>query len=182
MGDWFQILVAPDIAAAQAKAAGTRMLEWLVAEEIVSAETKDCVLGADAGHSPGPQYIKATGKTDPHLLRLWSNGLVVVSKRTVFHSGQGGFDLICSAYNSKFEPPQRWGDALNEWFKQSGSGDLVCPVCGTSRSIVKWQHDPPWAFGELGFEFWNWPPFTEAFVRAFENRMGSRIVRVYGKL
>src|SRR3954452_12047330 len=109
MGDWFQNLVAPDITAADAKAVGDRMLQWLVAEEIVCAATKDCVLGADAGHPPGPQYAKATGKTDPHLLRLWTNGLAVVSKRTVFHSGQGGFELICSACKSRFEPTRSLG-------------------------------------------------------------------------
>jgi hypothetical protein len=182
MGDWFQNLVAPNIAAPQAKAVGGRMLGWLVAEEIVSAETKDCVLGADLGHPPGPQYAKATGKPDPHLLSLWTNGLAVISKRTVFHSGQGGFELICSACKSKFEPPDRWGDAVDEWFKQSGPGDLACPVGGVSRSVDEWQHDPPWAFGELGFEFWNWPQFTQAFVDEFEKRLGSRIVHVYGKL
>ena len=182
MGDWFQTLVAPDITAAEAKAAGDGMLAWLVAEEIVSPETTDCVLGAGAGHPPGPRYAKATGKIDPRLLDLWTNGLAVVCKRTVFHSGQGGFELVCSGCEAKFEPPDRWGDAVGEWFKGSGPGDLACPVCGASRSIAAWHHDPPWAFGELGFEFWNWPKFTEAFVRDFEKRLDSRIVRVYGKL
>jgi hypothetical protein len=181
MGDWFQNLVAPDIAAAEAQAVGGRMLAWLVAEEIVSAETRDCVLGDDAGHPPGLKYAKATGETDPHLLSLWTNGLAAITKRTVFHSGQGGFQLVCSACQSMFEPPDRWGDAVDEWFKQTGRGTLACPVCGVFQSIEQWQHDPPWAFGELGFTFWNWPQITQAFVDAFEKRLGSRIVHVCGK-
>ncbi len=158
------------------------MRSWLIAEEIVSPETKDCVLGADVGHPPGPQYTKATGRADPHLLGLWSNGFAVITKRTVFHSGQGGFELFCSACKSKFEPPGGWSDAVGEWFKRSGPGMLACPACGLSRPIVEWQHDPPWAFGDLGFEFWNWAQFTQAFVKRFEEQLGSRVVHVYGKL
>ncbi len=40
----------------------------------------------------------------------------------------------------------------------------------------------PWAFADVGFEFWNWPLFTAEFVRAFAQQMGSRVVHVYGKL
>jgi hypothetical protein len=181
MGDWFQNLVAPDIAATEATATSERMLAWLVAEQVVLAETTDCVLG-DAGYPPGPQCVKATGKTDPHFLHLRTNGLAVVSNRTVFHSGQGRFELVCSACNSRLKPPDRWGDAVQEWFEQSGSGDLACASCGVSQSVDHWRHDPPWAFGELGFEFWNWPKLTETFRREFEERLGSRIVYVYGKL
>ena len=65
--------------------------------------------------------------------------------------------------------------------KQSGPGNLL-PCCRLPRSIVDWQHDPPWAFGDLGFEFWNWPQFTQAFVKEFEEELGSRVVHVYGKL
>lgn len=182
MGDGFQNLVAPEIAAAQAQAAGDRMLQWLVAEQLVLAETKDCVLSDGVGHPPGPQYAKATGKADPHLLKGWTNGLAVITKRTVFHSGQGGFELICSACKSRFEPPDGWGDAVGEWFEQTGPGDLACPACGVARPIDQWQHDPPWAFGELGFEFWNWPQLSQTFIGEFEKRLGSRIVHVYGKL
>ena len=158
------------------------MLEWLVAEEIVRAQTTDCVLSAGGGHPPGPQYAKATGGTDPHLLGLATNGMIVVTKRTVFHSGQGGFELICSACKTKFERPDNWGEAVGEWFEQSGPGELACPVCGVSQPIDRWQHDPPWGFGELGFEFWNWPPLNQAFVGELEKRLGSRIVYVSGKL
>jgi hypothetical protein len=182
MSDFFQSLVAPDIAAADAKPIGDRMLQWLVAEQIVLAETIDCVLGADAGHPPGPDYAKATGTTDPLLLRLQTNGLALITKRTVFHSGQGSVQLICSACKSTFDLPDRWHNAVDEWFKQTGPGDLACPVCAVSRPIDQWQHDPPWAFGELAIEFWNWPAFTPAFIAEFEKRLGSRIVHVYGKL
>ena len=182
MGNLFQNLVAPEIAADQAKTDAERVLAWLIAEEIVTPEMTDCVLGADLGYPPGPLYAKATGTADPHLLSLRTNGMAIIAKRTVFHSGQGGFELVCSACKSKLQPPDGWGDAVSDWFNQSGSGELACPACGASRPIVEWQHSPPWAFGELGFQFWNWPQFTQAFIRAFENQLHSRVVRVYGKL
>lgn len=97
MGNRFQNLVAPDIPATRAQAEGDRLLAWLIAEQIVSSETRDCVLGAEAGHPPGLQYAEATGGADPYLLGSSCNGMSVIAKRTVFHSGQGGFELICSA-------------------------------------------------------------------------------------
>jgi len=182
MGDWFQILVAPEVSAAQSKAEGVRMLAWLIAQGIVSPEKKDCVLGSPLGHPPGPNYVRATGESDPRFLSLRSSGLAIITAHTVFHSGQGGFKLVCSNCRSKFDPPDRWGDAVNEWFKGSGLGILKCTACGHERPIVEWQHDPPWAFGELGFEFWNWPRFIDGFVLEFERQLGSRIGYLCGKL
>lgn len=180
MGDYFQTLVAPEITTARAQAEGQRMLDWLIGQGIISPHEKDCVLSAPLGHPPGPNYVRATGKSDPHLPSLWTNGLAVISKRTVFHSGWS--ELICSACNARFEPPDRWGDAVKEWFGRSGAGLLACPACGAARPVIDWQHDPPWAFGDLGFEFWNWPPFTQEFMSEFERQLGSRVVYVYGKL
>lgn len=182
MGECFQSLVAPDIAAGRAKAAADRMLAWLVAEEIVLAETRDCVLAPDPGHPPGRQYMKAIGEADTHLLGLRSNGLEVIVKRNVFFGGPGKLELICSACDSRFEAPDRWAEAVGEWSKQIGPGQLACPVCGQSRSVADWRHDPPWGFGELGFTFWNWPQFTRRFIKTFQTKLGSRIVLVCGKL
>lgn len=38
------------------------------------------------------------------------------------------------------------------------------------------------AFGHLGFEFWNWPEFTEEFGALITQALGGhRTVRVWGK-
>jgi hypothetical protein len=69
-----------------------------------------------------------------------------------------------------------------EWYEQKGPGILACPHCGEERPITEWQHDPPWGFGYLGFEFWNWPPFEPSFVEAAAKQLGHRVILVEGKL
>lgn len=70
MGDYFQNIVAPEVPCGQAEAEAHRMLTWLIADGIVSADKKDCVLGAEFGYPPGPNYVTATEANDPHLMNL----------------------------------------------------------------------------------------------------------------
>ena len=71
---------------------------------------------------------------------------------------------------------------MEQWFQNSGPALLACPQCGASQAINHWQHDPPWGFGCLGFEFWNWPPLTEAFIQQIADLLNHRIIFVCGKL
>jgi hypothetical protein len=45
-----------------------------------------------------------------------------------------------------------------------------------------WRWQPPWGFGYLGFEFWNWPPLSQGFIAEVGRRLGHRTVLVAGKL
>lgn len=155
MGDWFQSVVDPEATEAEAPTLADSVLRWLVAEGVVVPERSDCTLG-EAGHAPGPSYVKATGLPDKHLLTLWTNGLAVVSTRTVFHKGGLGFDIVCSSCGGRFEPPDGlWADAVGEWYDRNGPGPLACPGCKAVRPITAWRHDPPLGFANLGFTFWN---------------------------
>ena len=124
----------------------------------------------------------AVDDTYEQLRRLRTNGLAIITTRTVFHSGQGGFDLVCSACLARSEHSDEWGKAIGEWSQHKGTGQLSCPHCGISRSITEWQHEPAWAFAFLGFEFWSWPPLRMAFVDEFRTRLKHRVVLVVGKL
>ncbi|MCA8986629.1 MAG: hypothetical protein KDA78_03255 [Planctomycetaceae bacterium] len=182
MGDWFQSVVDRDATESEAPELGAAILEWLVDEGIVTSDATDCVLGSDTGYPPGPNYHKATGGTDEHLLQLVTNGLDVITKRNVFHSGQGGFELICSACSDRIEVPETWGDAVGEWYENKGPGLLACPRCGERQPINEWEHDPPWGFANLGFKFWNWPALTDDFVKDIAEHLGHRVLLVAGKL
>jgi hypothetical protein len=39
-------------------------------------------------HGPGPQYATAVTEADPGLLSLRTNGVQVITGRTVFHSSE----------------------------------------------------------------------------------------------
>jgi hypothetical protein len=126
VGDWFQSIVDPEAAEAEASALADRVLRWLVDEQIVASERIDCVLSDRGGYAPGPAYVKATGSPDAHVLQLRTNGLGVVSTRTVFHNGGLGFEIVCAACSGRFEPPRVAGAM------PSASGTIE-PVRGCSR-------------------------------------------------
>jgi hypothetical protein len=182
MGDYFQSIVDKDATETEAPSLGTLIRNWLVDEGIISSKATDCVLGSDSGYPPGPDYQKAIYEHDKQFLELWTNGLEIITKRHVFHSGQGGFDLVCPACSTKVELNEAWSKAVNEWYKEDGKGWLACSQCGNLEVVNEWKHDPDWGFGNLGFTFWNWPPLTDEFVKKFGKRLGHRIVLVSGKL
>jgi len=183
MGEWFQTIVDRDATESEAPVLGAAIQQWLVDEGIVSANATDCVLGSDRGFPPGSNYQKATGDSDDNLLCLATNGLEVITERTLYFSlGSGGLELVCSACSGRFELPDEWGDAVNEWYENKGPGLLACPQCGERRPITQWEHDPPCGFANLGFNFWNWPQLADDFVKEIGDRLGHRLVLVSGKL
>lgn len=182
MGDYFQSIVDPEATEAEAPSLADRVLRWLIDEQIVASELTDCVF-MKPGYAPGPTYVKATGAPDVHVLKLRTNGLEVVSTRTVFHNGGLGFDLVCAACGSRIEPMQGWwADAVGEWYDRAGPGMLECPNCQVARPVTEWQHDPPLGYGNVGFTFWNWPSLTDDFVASVGKLLGHRVLHVEGKL
>ena len=183
MGDHFQRVVDQHVDAAAASTHGDRILRWLMDEGMIEERKSTCVLGEGGGYRPGPSYAKATERPDEHLLALRTNGLAVITGRTVFDAGQGGLALACAACGHRFNATSgAWADAVGEWYDQSGPALLQCPSCGERRPVVEWQHDPAYGYGNLGFEFWNWPTLRREFVRAVGERLSHPVVLVTGKL
>src|SRR5262245_25168520 len=86
MGSWYQVIADVEATAEEAEALGARVLDWLVATGVVVGEPTDCVLSSDAGHAPGPNYTAALDGPDELLLTLHTNGVEVITGRTVFYS------------------------------------------------------------------------------------------------
>jgi len=77
-----------------------------------------------------------------------------------------------------FEPDDSWSDAVGAWF---GGDDLVsfpCPSCGQQAVLTEWRGPWPWGFGNLGIEFWSWPPLSDDFIHAITRTLGHRTVMV----
>ena len=182
MGDWFQVIVDRDATEPEAPRLGAAVHEWLAAEGIVSLEPADCVLGSALGYPPGPSYGRAVVDPDDGLFTLAHNGLRIVTGRTVFDPGQGGFELVCASCSNRSEVPDEWGEAVDEWCEARGRGLLACPRCGRSRPVTEWESDPPCVLAYLGFKFWNWPPLKEELVEEIGKRLAHRVVLVSGKL
>jgi hypothetical protein len=191
MGDRFQTLVDLDVTSADAAGLAVRALDWLVGEGIVSSLRTDCVLGARDGNPPGEQWAKAV--SEPELVP--SDGLKIETGRTVFWGGQGdALYAICPRcagqiwfYTESWdwiEGARDAFDAAMEVWNETGEATVACRHCAQASDLSSWRWaDDYFAFGYLGFEFWNWPEFDPRFLTDFACVLGGhRVVRVSGKL
>lgn len=183
MGDCYRSIVDREASEDEAPALGASIRDWLVSEGIIDPSMRDCVLGADAGYPPGPDHAKATELTHTHLLRLRCNGLEISTRREFYYSMTGDeLQLVCDDCRRRFVPGDEQADAVGEWLHGTGPGLLPCPSCGSAKPINKWQHEPPWEFGNLGFTFWNWAPLKSTFVAEMSRRLGHEVGEVRGKI
>ncbi|MEU9705812.1 hypothetical protein [Streptomyces sp. NPDC047981] len=191
MGSYFQTVVDLDATQADAHALAGSGLDWLVTEGIVRAELTDCVLGAPSGHPPGPAWAMAVGQED------WepSDGLRIETSRTVFNCGQGepmfAVCPYCAArvdfYTARLEEIEgAWepfGEAISAW-SDTGSAAVACLRCRRRGDLTVWTwSDDYFAFGYLGFEFWDWPDFSPGFLEGLSRALGGhRTVLMEGKV
>ncbi|MGW6895557.1 hypothetical protein [Streptomyces sp. NBC_01718] len=194
MGDHFQTIVDLDATEQDAAQLGAGLLDWLIADGIVSAERTDCVLDGDGyGNAPGPNYAKAVD--DPGPVELWSNGLHVATGRTVFDSGQGDAGAatcpLCATeirlvddtwcpVDSAWAP---FAGRLGAW-ADGGEGAVECPSCRRPSGIDRWSwEDNYYACGLLGLTFWNWAELAYGFEQEVRRRLGGhRTITLRGKL
>ena len=94
----------------------------------------------------------------------------------------GGFELICDQCNSRLEIDDKWGAAVDEWYSESGSSILTCPICQHAQPVTEWQYDPPAALGALGFTFWNWGYFYSSFIEEIGRLLNHRVIVVSGEI
>jgi hypothetical protein len=151
-----------------------QLASWLIKTGIISGDANaDCVLSG-TGYPPGPRYHDAvtTAGTD-RFLSLRTNGMALVTGRTVFY-GDPGADVSCPGCGTQIRFAEVIVPAMEEWHTGTGSGCRPCPQCGMRHSLNEWRWQPPWAFGYLGAEFWNWPPLSTVFVLHVSSRLGHQ--------
>jgi hypothetical protein len=119
----------------------------------------------------GPAY-------DESFLGLWTNGVKFAVGGRVFDAGGNGIELECDACGVSFEPDNSWYDAAGAWFDGDDLVSFPCPSCGQQPLLTEWHGPWPWGFGNLGIEFWNWPPLSDDFTEAITRQIGHRTVMV----
>lgn len=184
MGTYYQSVVDRDaIDTGEALRLAGRVLDWLIAEKIIVADTDACVLGEAPGHRPGPRYMTALEKPDGgQFLALRTNGVEVSTTRQVSLNNQGRFEgVICPACARTMPQDHCWSEALDNWH-DGGAGELACGHCGHRESVAQWEHIDPMGFGTLTFTFWDWPALSTGFVQALAQRLGHRTIVISGKL
>ncbi|BDT88516.1 hypothetical protein IU485_08010 [Nocardia cyriacigeorgica] len=196
MGDYFERIVDLEVDADDAAATATRMVDWLVSRGLLAREMSGdgmYSLNVDAGYLPGPHWQQITQEWGED----WQPGPVaVIVGREAHHGGQGAIEPesagcpSCGAvtviidYPQRFEPdPEVWrpfGEAIQQW-KRTGAGTVACRRCQASSPITEWRWPSGFALGALAFDFWGWPPLTDAFVAEFAARLGHRVAHHTGK-
>ncbi|WP_322749713.1 MULTISPECIES: hypothetical protein [unclassified Frankia] len=195
MGDSFEIIADVEATETETTALAATVVRWLINTDIIAAEATDCVLGADLGYGPGPRHALALAEPDDYLSRLRTNGVTVTTGRTAFHPVQGELGpVVCPRCDQTMlledagtgATTKQWevfSDAIGSWHN-GGPGDVACASCGQVGLLNDWRWigDWPFAFGFLGFTFWNWPRLSDAFVAQVAERLRHRVVVTRGKL
>jgi hypothetical protein len=182
MGNYYQTIADLDAEEHSAEASVDCVRKSLISRGIIAPRQTDCVLGHSNGHAPGDNYTAAVEEPCSHLFQLRTNGVAFIAKRSVFYScGVGEITLLCSSCAKQSPVDSLWRNALDDWYTARGRGMLACVQCGIESPITEWQHAPPFAFGCLGIEFWNWPPLRQEFVQTIGQLLGHRLRLVYGK-
>ena len=171
------IAIVPKISSYPNNEAKAReVLAWLIAQDIVEARCSDCTLG-EAGYAVSEGAKKVT--TNPQLLPLdlGVNGMEIITQRRVFDAGANGLNECICPNCKKNIATEEW-DFFNELYENK-SNCITCPLCHTSAEIHAFNFSPQWGFSDLGFKFWNWPPFTEIFIEEFKIKLNCDVSVVF---
>jgi DNA-directed RNA polymerase subunit RPC12/RpoP len=181
MSDNYIILVPRITDYPNRRAKADEIIKWLASRRIIHPEKSDCTLGA-LGYKvdEGAKAIVL----EPEFLRFggYANGLEVNTDRQIFHGWVNSFqELLCPGCNADINDIEGWQDALGAWTDEQDES-YACPKCGHKAPINSFTFVPEIGFSNLGFTFWNWPPFTNEFIREFSERLDCDVVVVYGHI
>jgi len=182
VGTWLQIVA--DIEASENEAAelARKVSTWFVSKGIIAATPAPRLSTSDdIEYLPGPKAESVLDDPGEGSLRP-HNTVSITTGRTVFHTYQDSFSLICEKCGAHNEDGAVWAEAVGEWYDDRGPGILACEKCGFAQPITRWRFDPDWGFGFLGFTFRDWPSLDRAFIEDISTVLGHKIVYIYTKL
>jgi hypothetical protein len=159
------------------KVKAKEILDWLTSQDIVKPTLSDCILSSDNGYAISDGARRVTNLPDELPFDLITNGLDVITKRQVFHTGGNGMDE-CICPNCKKNIALEDWSFFNDWDEQK-SNNLTCPLCNVATDIHQFRFTPDWGFSDLGFTFWNWSDLTDEFIAEFRQKLGCDISIVY---
>jgi len=178
VSDFAQVVVDLEVGQEAAAALGDRIRKWLVEAQVIEPETTDSALSGVA-HRPGPNAGSALSGNDDAFMSLATNGLHISVGRKVHDAGANGIELHCEACGRGFAPGSSYHQAAESWFGGNDHATFACPNCGTAKLLAEWRGPCSWGFGNLAFEFWNWPRLSEEFLAAMGRQLGHRTKLVW---
>lgn len=132
--------------------------------------------------TPGENIESILLNKDAHFKDLIQNKLEIVKTRQVFDNGNNGLIEINCPHCSYNIIDENWIDCVEHWYSNSNQSFFICPSCTNKNDISKYNFNPNWGFGDLGFIFWNWSKFTDEFILMIEGVLESKVTIIYGRL
>lgn len=185
MADFFQTIVDTRVAAGEADHLARHVVAFLADRGVIARDPSQ-----EGGYPRGPQALDISDipprRADPETLPpVFSHLQVIIGRAT--HSG----DLSdarpprarCPRCGAPLvDPDEQWRAAVQAWLGGDDGSTLGCPRCGAEALVSDWEYDAGYAFGNLAFRFWNWPPLTPEFLEELRRELGHPISLVRGKL
>lgn len=167
MSNSFEMLVDEDVSLVDAPAVSNNVITvFRDIQLIVGEPTPDCVLGG-TGYRPGPA-VPAIYLPEPNECRFWeltTSGVEVSIGRSfnLWALGPSCEYFICPKCHVKYlrSDSPIWDsifEAADNWHGKNIDATIACPSCGNASRLSDWHSRPPLGFGNLSFQFWNWPP------------------------
>jgi hypothetical protein len=153
------------------------ILAWLISLDIVKTTLSDCILSTQYGYAISQGAKKIVTHPDLLPFQLRTNGLEIITERTIFDTGENEIEKLICPKCEKDISGEDW-DFLNEWFGKK-SDRLTCPSCNAATEVHDYQFVPEWGFSDLGFTFWNWPPLKDEFINEFKEKLECDVSVVY---
>lgn len=183
MGNWFQNAVIKAVSEEEIEAVSTKIIEYLIAEEIISRKMSNNVLSSDNGYKPGNKWQRIVEYPEENdFLTLRTNGMDITKGRNVFFAGGADLEVISCPNCNENNIDCDWGELFGSWIDEPSTAILQCRECREAFSISEYIFEPTWALSNLGFTFWNWPILKDAFISKLQDVVGKPIIRVDGKL
>jgi hypothetical protein len=152
------------------------IVNWLLARDIIKPTLSDCILSSTNGYPISDGAAQITLFPDYLPFCSLTNGLEVITERSVFDTGENWIDkLICPSCTENIAFHD-W--ELDSWYNRE-SDNFTCALCRHETEIHHFTFDPDWGFSDLGFKFWNWPDFTDDFIEEFKKKLNCEISIVH---
>jgi hypothetical protein len=196
MSDNFQMLVDPDATLEEANQLRDAVLNRFREMRLITGTaTGECVLGGK-GYRLGPAVPKLyiLKRNECAFWELTASGVEPKVGRhfNIWAVGPDFQGLTCPKCDGQFEAlddafKDVFGQALGDWYHQSGPALFPCPRCGKTPSVTEWHCKPPLGFGNLSFTFWNWPPLDSRawkidIMALVEEITGHKLVSTHGHI
>jgi hypothetical protein len=185
MADHFQTVVDTGATIGEADHLARHVVAWLAEKGVVRpnpSEEGGYDRGPGAADIAQPAVVRREHETIPpvhfHLQVLIGR---MSHSESLSESVQPG--MSCPACGTPVNDAlnENWEAATLEWTTGDDDAALRCEGCGKESSVTAWRYRN-YAYGNLAFRFWNWPPLKPSFLDDVRRELGHPIMLVEGTL